>query len=386
MTPSNKPGLVVLFGSGETSASGRKIFDHVMSSLPRSPDVVLLETPAGFELNSAQVIGRVGEFLHKRLQNYQPQIHIVPARKRGTRFSPDDAQLVLPILSADMIFMGPGSPTYAVRQLKNSIAWHYLLARHGLGATLALASAATVAVSAYTLPVYEIYKVGEDLHWTEGLDLFGRYGLPLVFFPHWNNTDGGQELDTSHCFMGEERFVELVKMLPPEAIIIGLDEKTGLIIDPPSGNCEVIGLGGVTLIYGSEDAHFEKQQIQSELGASIQNQNKDFSHFNHGQSFSLSGFKSFRQPEPGYGLPGDIWEFALSVQESIRASRIQPEQGLQPPDNLLELAHQREVARLNKDWQLADRLREQIHATGWVILDTPDGPRFKAEAEEKIKK
>ncbi len=49
------PGPVVLFGSGETSPSGRKVFDFVMRSLPESPQVALLETPAGFELNSDRV-------------------------------------------------------------------------------------------------------------------------------------------------------------------------------------------------------------------------------------------------------------------------------------------------------------------------------------------
>ncbi len=81
------------------------------------------------------------------------------------------------MLNADLIFMGPGSPSYAIRQLRDSLAWYYLIARHRLGAVLALASAATVAFSACALPVYEIYKVGEDLHWIEGLDFFKLYGL-----------------------------------------------------------------------------------------------------------------------------------------------------------------------------------------------------------------
>ena len=72
----------------------------------------------------------------------------MPARKRGTLDSPDEPQVVAPLLEADLIFMGPGSPTYAVRQLSDSLAWHYLLARHRLGAALVLASAAVIAISA----------------------------------------------------------------------------------------------------------------------------------------------------------------------------------------------------------------------------------------------
>lgn len=382
MTLLTKPGKIVLFGSGETSSSGRKIFDHVMQSLPPSPDVVLLETPAGFELNSAQVIGRVGNFLQKRLQNYNPQIRIVPARKRGTSFSPDDPQLAQPILSADMIFMGPGSPTYAVRQLKDSVAWHYLIARHSLGATIALASAATVAISAYTIPVYEIYKVGEELHWIRGLDFFSRYGLPLVFVPHWNNTDGGQELDTSHCFMGESRFLELEKMLPDEVVILGLDEKTGLVIDPLSGDCEVIGLGGVTVIYRGEDVQFDCQSLAID---SEQFPNKYIQQIKHGQSFSLTSFKSFHQLETGDGVPGDIWQLAINAHNTIKATKAQAKEELSLPDTLIELGRQRQLARQNKDWQLADRLREKMQAIGWLVKDTPDGQEFEAVAKQKSK-
>ena len=243
------PGPVVLFGSGETSPSGRKVFDFLLSKLTPAPRLALLETPAGFELNSEQVIGRVAEFISHRLQNYRPQVEIVAARKRGTPFSPDDPAVAAPLLEADLIFMGPGSPSYAVRQLQDSLAWQYLQARHRLGAALSFASAATVAAGAYALPVYEIYKVGEDLHWKPGLDLLGPYGLPLVFIPHWNNNDGGEELDTSRCFMGQERFAKLMEMLPPDLTVIGLDEKTALVLDVQAGVCRVMGLGGVTLIH-----------------------------------------------------------------------------------------------------------------------------------------
>src|SRR3989337_4198260 len=98
------PGPIILFGSGETSPSGQKIFDAVLRRLPVLPRVALLETPAGFELNSAQVIGRVGEFIQHHLQNYQPQIVPVPARSRSTAFSPDNLDVIEPLYSADLIF------------------------------------------------------------------------------------------------------------------------------------------------------------------------------------------------------------------------------------------------------------------------------------------
>ena len=59
-------GPIVLFGSGETSSSGQRIFDQLFRQLPEKPRVSLLETPAGFELNSPQVANRVADFFHRR--------------------------------------------------------------------------------------------------------------------------------------------------------------------------------------------------------------------------------------------------------------------------------------------------------------------------------
>ena len=78
-----KPGLVVLLGSGETSSIGGQVFESVVRQLPAAPRIAVLETPAGFELNSAVVAGRVADFLSQRLQNYRPELSIIPARKRN---------------------------------------------------------------------------------------------------------------------------------------------------------------------------------------------------------------------------------------------------------------------------------------------------------------
>jgi hypothetical protein len=128
--------------------------------------------------------------------------------------------------------MGPGSPTYAIRQLRGSLAWDILRARQRQGATLIFASAATIAVGAFGVPVYEIYKVGLDVHTVPGLDFFADFGTPLLsFVPHWNNSDGGADVDTSRCFLGMDRFVQWCAQLPPDQTTVGLDEHTGIILD-----------------------------------------------------------------------------------------------------------------------------------------------------------
>ena len=227
----SNPGLIALLGSGETSSTGGQIFETVASQLKTPVNIRILETPAGFELNASRVAGRVGEFMSTRLQNYQPEIKLIPARRRGTPNSPDSPAVLRDLLDADIMFMGPGSPTYAVRQLKGSLAWDYLQTLHRLGSAVVLASAATISFGEVALPVYEIYKVGEDPFWKPGLDFFKPYGLSLAFIPHWNNTDGGSELDTSHCFIGLARYEPLYHQLPPGVTVVGLDEHTGVVID-----------------------------------------------------------------------------------------------------------------------------------------------------------
>jgi cyanophycinase-like exopeptidase len=376
-----EPGLIVLFGSGETSPTGRKIFDRVLQSLPQSPRIALLETPAGFELNSLQVISRVGDFFTHRLQNYLPQVEIISARKRGTQYSPDDPEIVSPLLNADLIFMGPGSPSYAIRQLRDSLAWYYLIARHRLGAVLVLASAATVAISCCALPVYEIYKVGDDLHWIQGLDFFKLYGLPLVFIPHWNNNEGGAELDTSRCFMGQERFVHLMAMLPEEMTIIGLDEKTALIMDPSSCECQVRGLGMVTLLHTGHK-HHHKGQLLSSVGKSInvigtdedlaikaEQRDGHIHQYQDGQIFPMSEIGPFHRYHPEANLPSSIWQKAIQAKYPS-----EPEAPESPPEDVLLLIAARQEARKTSNWVMADELRNQVENLGWEILDTNKGP------------
>ena len=380
----HKPGPVVLFGSGETSPTGRKVFDQLLKKLPASPRLALLETPAGFELNSAHVIGRVAEFLEQRLQNYRPRIAVIPARKRGSLFSPDDPALVFPLLEADLIYMGAGSPTYAIRQLQSSLAWHYLLARHQLGATMVFASAAVVAISTFALPVYEIYKVGADIFWNKGLDFFGLYGLPLVFIPHWNNHDGGDELDTSRCFMGKSRFAELMQSLPEDLTVMGIDEKTALELDLQTGKCRVIGSGGVTIIHTGHAHRAPGPDLRGTGLDEVAEQRLGHIHlYRDGEKFRLQECCPLKLRSAIENLPPTAWKQALHVQECLAAERSAANHmpalvntlDAIPPE-VQTLLDQRHDARHRKDWLAADALRGQIAALGWKVVDTPEGSQL----------
>ena len=333
----------MLFGSGETTPTGRAVHERLLSDLERPVAIAVLETPAGFQPNSALVAAEVKEFLEVHLQNHQPKVTVVPARKLGTAHSPDDPVVVKPLLDAAYIFMGPGSPTFAVRNLRNTLAWRHMIERHREGAYLCFASAGTLAVGAHVLPVYEMFKAGDDPHWVEGLDFFGRYGLELAVVPHWNNAEGGSKLDTSRCFMGVERMAVLKALLPSSCSILGIDEHTAVIFDFQRARAAVHGKGSVT-VWGQED---EKT-------------------FPAGVEFPLTALGAYRLPAP---LPFTERPPELPTEAIPQPPRL--------PRQVASLVEQREEARRRRDWALADALRSEIAEMGFELTDTPQGARWR---------
>lgn len=337
------PGRVVVFGSGEISPSGRKVHARLLETLSQPVQVAILETPAGFQPNSQLVAEEVAEFIRHRLRNFHPRVGVVPARKKGTAFSPDDPDIVAPILKANYIFLGPGSPTYTARNLKGTLAWRYVLAAQRRGAILALASAAGIAAGAHTLPVYEIYKAGHDLHWTEGVNFFGEYGLELVIVPHWNNTDGGEKLDTSCCYMGRQRMDRLKKMLPKTATLVGLDEHTAIVFDFNTSKCEVLGKSAITIRSGGSEKVFQA-----------------------GASFSME-------------LLGDLCIPPVTSEAAPEPAAEPPEEPETAlPAEVRALILMRAEARDARNWEKADRLRDRVSALGYEIQDTTNGPRWRS--------
>lgn len=338
-------GNIAFLGSGETSLAGGRIFEQLARQIPAPLRIAVLETPAGFELNSAQVAGKVADFLRSRLGNFHPEVEVIAARKKGSAFSPDDPEICAPLLQANMIFMGPGSPTYAIRQLGGSLAWELVRARHRLGATLIFASAATVAVGSFSLPVYEIYKVGEDVHTVPGLDFFTDFDTPLSIVPHWNNAEGGDEVDTSRCFIGMDRFAEWCAGLPSDHTILGLDEHTGIILDFKRRSCQVMGVSSISLVRECDPRIFPA-----------------------GTSFPLSVIGPMLEPEQASdGISQPAWELAANVPAPEAAD------AETPPAEVVALAQARQAARERRDWAASDDLRRQINRQGWSVQDTPEG-------------
>lgn len=252
-------GRLILFGSGETADSGKRILRLILRQFPQKQKVVILETPAGFQPNSRQVAQDIADIFKKSLSEFVDDITIISARhKDDPIYSTNNLDILAPLSAADFIFLGPGSPTFAVKHLQNSKAWEIIVSRWKSGVTICFSSAGALAISKYTLPVYEIFKVGEDLHWLDGLNLLKDLDKSLSFVTHWNNKEGGTGLDTRFCYMGEERFTKLLKKIPKETTILGIDEHTAIIFDFSKEIFYIEGSGNTTLKRGDETKIFTR--------------------------------------------------------------------------------------------------------------------------------
>ncbi len=240
--------LLVIMGSGETTPTMIKPHRRIFESLAPGCGAVLLDTPYGFQLNADEISARaVGYFA----QSVGRDIEVVSWRTPPAQALERERALSA-IRSAGWVFAGPGSPTYALRQWRDTEI-PSLLAR---AEVLVFASAAALTLGSHCIPVYEIYKAGVVPHWEPGLDLFRELtGVPAVVIPHYDNAEGGHH-DTRFCYLGEPRLSYLERQLPPDAVIVGVDEHTALFCDLDAGTASVVGNGVLTLRRNGSSTRF----------------------------------------------------------------------------------------------------------------------------------
>ena len=253
--------MIVLMGSGELTATMVEVHKKMLTRFSDSPTAVFLDTPAGFQLNVDEISRKAVEYFRVHVQKQLD----VASYKSSENTSAFEAETAFHMLrNADFVLVGPGSPTYAVRQLQKTPIPEILVNNIQSGGCLVAASAAALTMGRFTIPVYEIYKVGQDIHWVDGLDILTQFGLNLVVVPHWNNAEGGTH-DTRFCFMGEPRFQQLEMLLPDDATIIGIDEHTACIIDLNAQRIDIQGIGNVTIRKKGREIKFgKKDQIPLE--------------------------------------------------------------------------------------------------------------------------
>ena len=253
---SPQKGIIALMGSGELTATMVEVHKELLKAVPQPAQAFFLDTPAGFELNCDHISQRAIDYFREHVQH---PMSLASYKAKETKDSYEPMQTLQRLREANFVLIGPGSPTYAVRQWRQTPIPEILTERIAAGNCLVAASAAALTVGRFTLPVYEIYKVGENLHWVEGMNILAHFGFNLVVIPHWNNAEGGTH-DTRFCYMGETRLRQLESLLPDDACIIGLDEHTACLLDFEKDEAVIRGIGSVTLRRGGVERVFEKTE------------------------------------------------------------------------------------------------------------------------------
>jgi cyanophycinase-like exopeptidase len=248
------PRLLCIMGSGETTPTMVSVHADLLTRLgPRPVPAVLLDTPFGFQENASDISEKTVTYFRERV-GFPITVATFLNREQA---SPLEYETMLArVAEARYVFAGPGSPSYALRQWLGTAVPDLLAARLRDGGCVTLASAAAVGLGMYALPVYEVYKVGEEPRWLEGLDLLGITGLRAAVVPHYNNAEGGTH-DTRYCYMGERRLRMLEALLPDGVDILGVDEHTAAIFDLNAGTVSIRGRGGVTLRRNGHSQRFE---------------------------------------------------------------------------------------------------------------------------------
>jgi cyanophycinase-like exopeptidase len=215
---------------------------------------ILIDTPFGFQENADELTARIIAYFREHVGS---EIRVASLRHSGRATALEVEQFLSSIDGARYVFAGPGSPTYALRHWRDPSVRARLIEKATQGGCVAFASAAAIGLGAYALPVYEIYKVGDDPSWAEGLDVLGAIGVRCAVIPHYNNREGGTH-DTRFCWMGEPRMLVLESMLPDDVVILGIDESTACIIDVEAQTVSVRGAGGVTLRHRGVERRWER--------------------------------------------------------------------------------------------------------------------------------
>lgn len=379
------PRLLVLIGSGEMAPRMTRVQRSVIARLAEhrggpssdrdrgSVRAAFIDTPYGFQSNADALSASMVDYFGARLG--------ITVSVASFRRSDDDIlareTAFARIREADYVFSGPGSPSYALRQWSASAIPQLFADKLADGGALVLASAAALAIGRLTLPVYEIYKAGQDPYWLPGLDVLATIGINAAVLPHYDNAEGGGH-DTRFCFLGERRLAALEELMPDDTLILGVDEHTALLVDLDAERATVHGRGAVTVRRHGRSVVFAagEEVGLAELrtgapGPSSQPpatpERHPLGHEDAGdgevQALVRSVLAQVAELAPRAMIVqlGEVAERALSDRTTLVEPLI---------ETLIELRHR---ARENGDWPAADAIRTRLLGLGIELHDAADG-------------
>jgi cyanophycinase-like exopeptidase len=409
--PHSTHGTVVLMGSGEMTPSMVEVHKYAMSLVEGPVRAAFIATPAGFQLNADQIAGKAVDYFRQSLDT---PLEIVPFKAVRDSTQEEIRATVSTLYEATYLFAGPGSPTYAIHNWRDTPIPDAMLETVAHGGCLTFASAAALTLGRFVIPVYEVYKVGEALHWVDGLDILGHYGLDVCVVPHWNNTSGGDH-DTRFCFMGEPRWEIMSGLLPAATTVLGIDEHTACILRLDEATCEVRGVGRVTVRRGGNEQVFAAgDTFGAEMlnpfgkgggtGVSLPTSGPDNTPLSwdkirgrheallrddHPPLDRVTAYVFDLMALMTAARQRQDWQTMRQAEEALREAMVSVVGRLETlPTNVEELVspyvslllETRTNLRAAGQWAQADRIRDRLGELGVVVADTPEGSTWRFSA------
>ena len=202
------------------------------------PDLRAIELAGGFDArisiipaaaapdNNHQQAGQNGVNWFKQLGAVD--VGVLPLLDRATA---DDPTVIEALKNSRIIYLLGGFPRHLEQSLAGSSSWQAILSAHKSGAVIAGSSAGAMILC-------ETYY---DPHAKKAFKGLGLISGTCVL-PH-------------HDTFGQNWAPELSRQLP-DAILIGIDEQSGMLNDGPQGRWQVYGAGGVTLYQNDRRKQF----------------------------------------------------------------------------------------------------------------------------------
>ncbi len=211
------PGIILLEGGAEFG--GRmSVPDRRAIELAGGLDAPLCVIPAAAALDNNHA--RAGQNALRWFSSLGArQVSVLPLIDRT---SADDPQIAAALEASRLVYMLGGFPGYLAETLKGSVSWGAMLRAYQSGAVLGGSSAGAMVLCQY---LYD----PESRAVVEGLGLLPNACL----LPHHNN-------------FGQSWASNLSAWLPG-VMLVGIDERTGMLDDAGDGCWRVYGQGNVTL-------------------------------------------------------------------------------------------------------------------------------------------
>jgi hypothetical protein len=414
-------------GSGETTPTMARAHRAVLDRLGRRPvPAVLLDTPYGFQENADDISARALDYFRDSVGN---PFTVASFRSSGVDALVRETAQVR-IREARLVFAGPGSPTYALRNWVDTEIPRLLAVKLEQGGAVTMASAAALTLGRFTIPVYEVYKAGEAPRWLPGLDLLSPLGLPVAVVPHYDNAEGGNH-DTRFCYMGERRLRMLEEELPNDVFILGVDGHTALVMDLEEGSASVVGLGVVTVRKNGRSVVFpagselaiadlaaaassgpgevrpagaaevqpagvmEESSTSRPLRDEVANLERIFetSLDECDAPAAVRAILALEETIQAWSRDTDQSDALAQARSALRSAVVclgeMAVTGTRDPAELVgpfvdALLAERVRARESRDWAAADSIRDRLLAAGIELHDTPDGTSWELHLAEPV--